>query len=66
MSKVHDMKSMAEVPSWVEPLAEAIASRIRQDLQANTTELLMIQTQLGDLLEAQVIFLESIHTRSVK
>jgi len=60
MSKIDDLKFAAELPSWMEPLAQRISDLNRADLQANTKALIEIHSQLTALIEVQVIFLETI------
>jgi hypothetical protein len=60
MSKLAELQSRAELPQWLEPLAEEIAGPIQADLRANTMALEQIQSQLKDLIEVQLSFLEQI------
>jgi len=64
MSKIDDLKFAAELPHWMEPLAQQISEPIRAELQANTKALEQIQRQLTDLVEVQISFLERIQHRS--
>ena len=64
MSKVGELKSQAELPQWLEPLALKIAETIRVDLQAQTMALEEIRSQLKDLIEVQASFLERIQRQS--
>ena len=64
MSKLAELQSQAELPQWLEPLAQKIAEPIRTDLQAHTLALGEIRDQLRDLIEAQVTFLETIQRQS--
>ena len=66
MSKIEKLTSQAELPVWMEPLAERIVQSLRTDLAANTAALTGIQRQLEDLIEAQVVFLENIQRFSGK
>ena len=62
MNRVADLKSQAELPQWMLPLAQEIAGQLRADLQSNTRALEAIQKQLGDLIEVQVTFLETLQS----
>jgi len=64
MSKVAELKSQAELPLWLEPLAEEIAAKLRADLQPNTKALEEVRDQLRDLVEMQLNFLETVKSRS--
>lgn len=64
MSKVAELQSGAELPAWLDPMVEKIAAEIRSDLKSNTEALKALQGQLGELVEVQVMFLESIQQRS--
>ena len=66
MNNVQDLRSQAEVPLWIEPLAQSIALKIKGDLAENTAALVKVQAQMADLIELQLTFLESMKSRSVK
>jgi hypothetical protein len=66
MNKVAEIQSQAELPQWLEPLAQRIADSMRDELRANTQELEKIRHHLDCLVEAQVIFLETIRRQSGK
>jgi hypothetical protein len=60
MNTVAELKSQAELPQWLHPLADQIASQVREELQANTKELAEVRSQLNDLIEVQIAFLEQL------
>jgi hypothetical protein len=60
MNRLDELRSQAELPLWMHPLAREIAEQIRSDLQANTRALETIHSQLEALIEVQVTFLEAI------
>jgi hypothetical protein len=60
MNRLDELRSQAELPLWMHPLARDIAEQIQSDLQANTRALEAIHSQLEALIEAQVSFLELI------
>jgi hypothetical protein len=59
MNRLDELRSQAELPLWIHPLAGEIAQQIRSDLRANTEALDAIHSQLEALIEAQVTFLEA-------
>jgi hypothetical protein len=64
MDRLESLKSQAEAPHWVGPLAQQIAVLIRADLAANTRAMEELQKQLSDLVELQITYLE--HLRSMQ
>ena len=66
MSKLAELRSQAELPRWLEPLASEIARPIQEDLRANTRALEQVNSQLRDLIEVQLTFLEALQRQSAK
>lgn len=63
MSRTHTIRAQAEIPAWIEPLAEALASKLRADLsrQAQATE--ELASQIRQLAEIQLTTAEAIQRR---
>jgi hypothetical protein len=62
MSKLAELRCQAEIPLWLEPLADKIAQQLREELQANTRELAEVRSQLSALIEVQIAFLERLQS----
>lgn len=61
MSRLTELQSQAELPQWMEPLAARVADLLKAEIQCNTKELAAVKAQLHDLVETQLVFLESLH-----
>jgi hypothetical protein len=63
MNRLAALETQAEFPLWAEPVAIRIADLLKDDLAANTRELMALRTQLHDLVETQLLFLESLQSQ---
>ena len=66
MSRLTELQSQAELPLWMEPLAARVAELMKADMEANNKELAAVKTQLHELVEVQLLFLESLQTHQSK
>ena len=60
MSKYAELRSQAEIPVWLEPLARRVAEQLRPELADTTASLQVLQGQLQTLLEVHLSIAEAL------